>query len=347
MAKQQKESGADALRTLKQDIKEKTYRRLYLFFGEEVYLLRYYRDLLRKKLLTIGTEEFNEHRFTSENFSMDAFEESLEALPMMAEHTLVLVDEVDPFRLNEEQRERMAACLEDIPEYCTIIFSFETVPFKPDKRMKRLWAALDGVGLQVEFMRQSQRDLTPWIARHFLSRGKHISTDLCVYLTELAGGTMTALLSEIEKVAAYAPDGEITRRDIDAVVEPVLDAAVFRMTDALGERDYEGALQRLRDLLRLQQDPILILGAVSAQLRRLSAAKILLDNGRGVDDLMRLTGLKDYPARKTMSAARRFSPDFYRRASELCLEADVGMKTSADEPERLLEMLLLQLAQRS
>ena len=48
-----------------------------------------------------------------------------------------------------------------------------------------------------------------------------------------------------------------------------------------------------------------------------------------------------------MDAARRFSPDFCRRAAELILETDYGMKTSFDDSERLLELLILQLAQEA
>ena len=48
-----------------------------------------------------------------------------------------------------------------------------------------------------------------------------------------------------------------------------------------------------------------------------------------------------------MEAARRFSPRFCRRAAELVLETDYRMKTSFDEPERLLEMLILGLAQEA
>ena len=46
-----------------------------------------------------------------------------------------------------------------------------------------------------------------------------------------------------------------------------------------------------------------------------------------------------------MEAARRFRPEFCDKAAELVMETDYNMKTSFDEPERLLELLVLQLAQ--
>ena len=119
------------------------------------------------------------------------------------------------------------------------------------------------------------------------------------------------------------------------------------MTDALGAGDYEGALKKLQVLYQMQQEPISILGAVGAHLRRISAARILIDAGKGGDELMKICGLKDYAARKTMGTAKRFSPRFCRQAADLVLETDSKLKTSFDEPERLLELCLFQLAQEA
>ena len=89
----------------------------------------------------------------------------------------------------------------------------------------------------------------------------------------------------------------------------------------------------------------MILGTIGGHFRRLGTARLLLDNGKNAEDLMRLTGLKDYPARKTMSAAAKFPARFYATASELILESDRQMKTSFDDSERILEVLILRLAQ--
>ena len=60
-----------------------------------------------------------------------------------------------------------------------------------------------------------------------------------------------------------------------------------------------------------------------------------------------LTGLKSYPAGLTMTAARRVTDRFCQSAIQLVLDTDLAMKTSADEPERLLELLLVRLAQEA
>ncbi len=342
-----KDVGPNMLQQLKEDIRQDNPGRLYFFYGEEVFLLNHYLKQLQKSVIDPVTESSNFHKLTNETFDIQSFADCVENLPMMAERTMTVVDEIDIFKMNEADREYITEILSDIPDYCTVVFTYETTAFKPDKRFKKLWEAVEKNGMLVEFEKQSQRDLISWISRHFASAGKRIAPDLCSYLIDITGGTMTALSGEISKICAYSGADEIVKSDIDAVVEPVLDAVVFQMTDLLGQGNYGAALVKLQQLLKMQQEPIPILGAIGNHFRRLATAKILLDNGKNAEDLMRLTGLKDYPARKTISAAGRFSAAFYEKAAELILESDLKMKTSFDEPERILEVLILQLSQEA
>lgn len=342
-----KKIDTSALQEMKASIKAKEPGRLYIFHGEEMFLLRYYLEQLRKLLTDELTESFNFHRFNNENFQLQTFVDAVESFPMMAEATMVQVDDIDLFKLPEGERTKIAEAMADIPDYCTVVFTYETVSWKPDKRLKKLWDAIDENASVVEFAKQDQRDLIAWIQRHFAAQKKSITPDLCAYLIDITGGTMTALSGEISKICAYSGAQNICKADIDAVVEPVMDAVVFQMTDLLSQGKYGAALQKLQTLLKMQQEPIAILGAVGGHFRRISAARTLLDNGRQAGELMKLCGITDYAARKTMDAARRFSPEFCKNAAQLVLEADYKMKTSFDEQERLLELLILQLAQEA
>ncbi len=341
-----KEDTSANFQILKTQLREKNPAGLYIFHGEETFLLHHYLQQLRKLLLDELTESFNYHKLTGETFDARSFAEAVENLPMMAEHTLVWVDDVDIFKLPEADREKLTEVLADIPDYCIVVFSFITTSWKPDKRLK-LWTPINQNALIVEFAKQSQRDLIAWVTRHFASHQKRISPDLCAYLIDITGGTMTALSGEISKIASYSGADTICKADIDAVTEPVLDAVVFQMTDYLSQGEYGPALLKLRQLLKMQQEPVLILGAIGSHFRRLSAAKILQDQGKGAQELMRLCGLADFAARKTVSAAGKFSSEFYKKAANLVLETDYQMKTSFDDPDRLLEMLILRLAQEA
>ena len=61
----------------------------------------------------------------------------------------------------------------DIPDYCTVIFTYITTAWKPDKRLKKLWEAVDSCGVIVEFAKQDQKDLIAW-ATSFAQAGRSI-----------------------------------------------------------------------------------------------------------------------------------------------------------------------------
>ena len=125
----------DSFQELKAAIKNKDLGRLYIFHGEETFLLDHYFEQIKKILLDDLTESFNFHKLNNETFDIQSFADSVENLPMMAEHTLVHVDEIDLFKLPEGERNKMAEILSDIPEWCTVVFTYETAVWKPDKRL--------------------------------------------------------------------------------------------------------------------------------------------------------------------------------------------------------------------
>ena len=92
------EDRAAALQRLKAALKTGDVGNFYVFFGEEAFLKEHYWRMLEKKLLDGPAAEFNFHRFNAETLSPQALSEAVDAMPMMAERTLIRVDDVDFFQ---------------------------------------------------------------------------------------------------------------------------------------------------------------------------------------------------------------------------------------------------------
>ena len=346
MAKRKTNQAAEGgYELLKADLRDGSFRRLYVFFGEERYLLDYYRQQLKKHLVDGPAEDFNYHRFSEETWDLGAFSEAVEAIPMMSQWSLVEVADVDPFSLPERDRQELAELFSALPDYCTVIWDFDTVEWKPDKRMKKLWEALDRAALQVEFQKQPESQLIPWIRRHLAKEQKTMENDLCRYLILLTGGSMTTLSAEIEKLVRYSDQPVLTRHDIDAVVITVMEAAVFDITRDIGSRNFDGALQKLQNLFRQDTEPISVNAVIGRQLRQLYGAKVLSEHGKGPAELTRICGIWDSAAREVYSQARSMDKQMLKKAMDWSAQADYAMKTSGGDSEEIVETLLLRLAQ--
>lgn len=321
----------------------------YLFYGEESYLREYYLGELRKQLVPAGFEEFNYHRIEGKDLTVQNLVEMAEAMPMMAERTLIVVIDFDMFKLNEEQRNKLIAFFEDIPPYCCVVFVYDTIAYKPNRTMKKLYKAVNDHVEVVEFQAQTSNDLVSWIARRFRALGKEIDRQTAEYLMFICGGLMTGLVPEIEKIGAYAKGKTITTKDIDAVADPVLSAEVFKLSDAVLQGNYDHAASILGDLLKLQTEPILILAALGSQLRRIYTARVAIDSGKDKYWLMELWEMKsDYPAKLLLNAAKRTTVDWCADALKMCQTLDRRMKSeSGIDAVGELKLLLVRLgAQR-
>lgn len=334
------------LQKLKADIAAGTIGSAYLFHGEESYLREHYLGKLRETLIPQGSETFNYHVLEGKDVTADSLAEMAEAMPMMAERTLIAVTDWDLFKLGEEQRTKLTELLEDLPPYCCIVFVYDTLEYKPNRTLKKLCKALEAHVETVEFRAADSRDLLPWIHRRFKALGKEIDRRTAEYLIFTCGGLMTGLVPEIEKIAAYAKGPSITREDIDAVADPVLSAEVFRLSDAVLQGRYDEAASILGDLLKMQTEPIMILAALGSQLRRIWTARLALDQGKDRSWLMDLWGMRsDYPARLLLSAARNTTGQWCAQAVRQCQILDRRMKSERGlEGEGELKLLLARLA---
>ena len=338
----------EAFDQLKRDLKAGTLGCGYLFYGAESYLREYYLGALRQALVPAGFEEFNYHRLEGKDLTVQALAEAAEAMPMMAERTLVVAVDFDIFKLGEEQREKLIALLEDIPPYCCLVFVYDTVEYKPNRTMKKLAKALADHVQAVEFRPAESHELTAWIARRFKALGKEIDRSTAEYLIFTCGDLMTGLVPEIEKIGAYTKGKTVTQKDIDAVADPVLSAEVFRLSDAVLQGQYDRAAGILGDLLKMQTEPIMILAALGSQLRRIYTARMAIDSGKDKYWLMELWDMKsDYPAKLLLSAAQKTTADWCGDAVKMCQVLDRRMKSeNGIDAAGELKLLLVRLGAR-
>ena len=319
---------------------------VYIFFGEETYLMQQAVEQLRALLVPAGFEEFNYHRLTGKGLTVQELTEAVEAMPMMSQSTFVTVTDLDIFKLDDAQRTALVSLLEDFPEYCTLVFLYRQLPYKKDGKLKKLTAAVAAHTTEIEFAPQGRQKLQKWVRRRFAAFDKELDDNAIDHLLFTCGSLMDGLVPEINKIVAYAKGKRVTVADIDAVADPVLDARIFDMTNAVTARDYDRAAAVLAELLRMQTEPIAILAVLGRELRQLYTARLALDGKKDavwVKELWRMTSA--YPATKLMEAARSVSRPWCHDAVRRCQTLDRRMKSERNlDAEGALKLFLMELA---
>lgn len=330
----------DICKKITQDISKGNIAHFYLFYGEERYLIDFYKEELKKAVVGDNMPEFNLIELSGK-ISVDDLSDAVDSYPVMAEKKLVIISDFDIFKADDATKEKFADILNDLPEYCCLLFIYPA-DFKPDKRLK-LYTLMTQAGEVIEFTRSERDELTAWIGKRFKALGHTIGKQESEYLIFYCGSLMQALIPEIDKISSYAKQEKITREDIDAVATPNVEAVVFDLTDAIVARKYKKAIEILEKLTMLGEEPIALLALIGRQMRQIYAACLILSRGGSVNELMKVCNLRsEYPARIIMNASRNVKLNWAREAVSLCAKADTRLKLGAKS--EVLEELILHLA---
>lgn len=332
----------DALSVLKSEITA-TPRNLYVFHGAERYLLEYYTGELKKKIVASGMEEFNYFELSGETLDIDTLAEAVEAVPAFSDTKLVMVSDLDLYSPGAKRKDKLEELLSDIPDYTTLLFIYDTVEFKTDARVK-MHKLLGAKALVVDFELQGDRQLVSWLRRRISSLGKNIGFEEAQKMLFTCGRSMTILVNEVEKVAAYSAADNITMSDIEAVCIPATEAVIYRLADEVAAGRFARAIELERELL-VDETPVRVLGMLSKQMRELLYARTALDTRQNADWLSRVAGMTNsYAARKALELACKFTAKWCREAVILCVECELDLKSAPGDRSAMLETLILRLA---
>ena len=317
-------------------------QRLYLLYGPEDYLREQFLLALKKLCLSEGEDDFSYKRLDGPELDVNALAGAIDAVPFMTERSFVELRGVDINKVRDA--DAAAKILADIPDYCTVAF-VQSAQYEPDGRLK-LIKAIRASGHDMKFTQQSQGQLVDWITRRFAAAGKSADTEAVQRLIFISGDLMSRLIPEIEKVAAYAKGERVTVDDVEAVANHIPEAVVFSLSDHIAARRYESAAQTLAELLAdKNNEPIMLLALLGAQMRKLYAARLAQEGGLGMKYIMDTCNIKyEFLAKNLAASARGFTLPQLRRAVELCAEADYMMKSSSQDDDELLKEVVMRIA---
>lgn len=326
------------------DLKEGTLAPLYIFSGEETYLKEYYLQELKKTAVDPAFAEFNLIEYEGKGLTPEQLSEAIDSYPAMADHKLVIVTDFDLYKPPAGFADFLPELLGDLPDYVTLVFYYDVLEGKPDKRLK-LYKVLEKLACFAVFDHMEERELIAWIERRARALDRVISADHASYLIFLCGNAMTNLAGEIEKAAAHSTTGEIQKYNIDSVCSRVLEAVVFDLTDAITAGKFDRAVALVGDLLAQKNNEVMIFTTITRHIQRLYAAKLCEAARGGEKELMEMIGSKSpYYARQIQNAARRVPLGWLRKAASRCAETDAALKGSAIDRQKQIELTLLSLA---
>ncbi|MHB9154409.1 MAG: DNA polymerase III subunit delta [Endomicrobiales bacterium] len=315
------------------------YKPVYLLAGEETYMQEEAWQYLEKKL---GVDSLNLEIFYASESSLNDIILAAQTLPFMSERRLLVVKDTQKLRAGEI--EKLSEFIK-VPVHSSCLVLLWNEKVRKDSRKNALFSAVEKAGEVVDFRSLYENELPAWVQQKVKESGKTISADAVQCLVQESGSNLLDLNNEIEKLLLFTgARGDISAKDVETLSGHTRLANLNHLSDAVEGKRTADALRIIEDLLREGEIPLKILATVARALRRLLAARSLLEQRKSShQEIRQELHLNAYFDRSFFSNLPRYTRRELENALEKLLSADLELKTSARPEQMIFEELILSL----
>lgn len=309
---------------------------LYLFFGDETYLIHQYVASCIDQILGTAPRDFNYDSFTASGDNLLEALSLAKTLPIMSNYRVLVLHDIHKLRKNEVQEieSYAAAPSETTALICTAAGNILQKSFPQARRQAMI----------IECKRLEGMQLRHWTTTFMEQQGYTLTAEaLHAFLHEQQNDLWT-LKREIEKLCTFCGEKkEIDVTDVQEICQPIHVHSIFSITDAIGAQQIGKAFSLIDNLIQQGEPPLVIFSLIVRHLRLLWSAKGLSQQGKNTEQMAKALKLPPQVCRRLTRQCKSFSLQYLQKLYKTIVEADLAFKTTTKPPKSVLEDLILAL----
>lgn len=321
---------------LENDLKNQNLHGIYVFYGEEKYLQQEY---LRKIKKIFGELSLGINYILLDENNIDTLISDIETPTFGYEKKLIIIRDSNLFKkdckspMKEKFKKYVSENMDIINEAVVIVF-IEEIVHKMD-----LYKTVEKNAVIIETKELKPIEIKNRLKRICAMYKVQISDQNLNYLIETAGTNMQDLINEIRKLIEYAGEnGEIKKEDIDKLTIKEIQAIIFDLTDYLGTKNTEKALEVLNNLIYNKEPLQKIIITLYNHFRKIYLTKLALKERRDLVEVLSLKPNQVFLTTKYRKQAEYFKEkeilqilkeliDLDYKSKSGQIDLDIGLKT--------------------
>ena len=321
---------------LENDLKNQNLHGIYVFYGEEKYLQQEY---LRKIKKIFGELSLGINYILLDANNIDTLISDIETPAFGYEKKLIIIRDSNLFKkdckspMKEKFKKYVSENMDIINEAVVIVF-IEEIVHKMD-----LYKTVEKNAVIIETKELKPIEIKNRLKRICAMYKVQISDQNLNYLIETAGTNMQDLINEIRKLIEYAGEnGEIKKEDIDKLTIKEIQAIIFDLTDYLGTKNTEKALEVLNNLIYNKEPLQKIIITLYNHFRKIYLTKLALKERRDLVEVLSLKQNQVFLTTKYRKQAEYFKEkeilqilkeliDLDYKSKSGQIDLDIGLKT--------------------
>ena len=323
------------MKQIERDIADRRFKKVYLIYGEEDYLVKKYTELLKNNIVDEANSMMNMDLFEGNDCNVNKIIEAGDTAPFFSDYRLIVISGSGLFKDGrKEDTLKMSEAVKNLPDDCVYLFTNEKV----DKR-NSLYKTVKKTGYCCEINYQDIKEVVEWLKKE--SEGR-LDSNCANYFVKNIGNSMKYLSVELDKLLAYAGDKKITTADIDIACTKSLETYIFDMVGAMGNKNAEKALEIYNNMIFEGEEPIGILSMIARQFRIMLQCKYL-QSKRNFNSLQIAAELKQnkFVVSNCLKQSVNFKLTTLMQALKDCAECDSNIKNGMVGQKLGVEIILL------
>ncbi len=307
---------------------------IYLFFGEETYLIENALKKIKNKfgetvqgINYIYLDDSNVQNLISE-ISVPAFG---------YQKKLVIIKNANIFKKetkkksskNEDLQEKIKDYLQDnidlIKDTCILVF------VEQDATKNDLFEFIDKNGVVCNFEKLKPNQLVVRLKSICNAYKVNVNENVLMYLIENIGTDMQDAINEIRKLIEYTGEGgTITKEAVDALCIKQTEAIIWDLTDFLGNKNIKSALENLQGLIYNKEPIQKLLTLIYNHFKKLYLTKLSEKYNKPIAECLSLKPNQVFLVSKYKKQSSYFNEETLRKVLESLIDLDANYKLRID-----------------
>jgi DNA polymerase-3 subunit delta len=330
----------EAAKKIIKDVKEKKFKPIYFFMGEEPYFIDKLASFMEDNALDEADRSFNQAVHYGSDLDVSRLVGEAKRYPMMAEYQLVMVKEAQLIKhlTGKEKKDKDGNVKEEETKdpflvYCEAPLSSTilVICFKGkslDKR-KALYKAIEKNGVVFNSEAIKDWNLSKWVMEYVKEKGFRITERAAIMLSDYLGNDLAKIENELNKLAiSLQANAEIDESIIERNIGISKDYNVFELMKAISKQDVLKANQIINYFSKNQKEnpAVLTIGMLYSYFSKLLEIHFHRVKGLNSASISAQMGISPFVFKEYEEAANRYSYGKIVKNVASLRELDVKLK---------------------
>ncbi len=225
----------DQVNQIVKDIKQKKFKPIYFFYGDEPYYIDKLSEFIEKNVLSEDERDFNQVVIYGADTNITDIISTAKRFPMMAEYQVVIIREAQGITDFNNKMDDLLAYAKNPQKSTILVFSYK---YKKADTRKALFKEIKKNGVLFESKKKYDNELPAWISKVLSGKGYGIEQKAVFMLVEFLGNDLEKIAKELDKLTSILEKGTtITPLHIEENIGISKDFNNFELNSAIALRD--------------------------------------------------------------------------------------------------------------